>query len=144
MASLLKLATPILITFSIYLLFSTKQADAQALADPAREYIGGYVGGRRIYWCPSGYGYLAFCPQPSDYDSHTWCCVWPYWENSWRPACCPFAIPTGAVVCVILGAMILFVLLIFLSCWCCFCCPLHKKIYEDEKEDEYPKRNRNN
>lgn len=44
--------------------------------------------------CPSGYGYLAYCPQPVDWDNYTWCCTWPY-MGTWKPACCPFAIPTG-------------------------------------------------
>jgi hypothetical protein len=27
--------------------------------------------------------------------------------GSWKPSCCPFAIPTGAVVAIIIGAIVL-------------------------------------
>jgi hypothetical protein len=39
--------------------------EAQALNDPITQYIEGRLGNRRIFWCPSGYGYLAYCPQPT-------------------------------------------------------------------------------
>ncbi|KAK6041164.1 hypothetical protein COOONC_21331 [Cooperia oncophora] len=80
--------------------------DAQALNDPITQYIEGRLGNRRIFWCPSGYGYLAYCPQPTDWDNYNWCCTWPY-MGSWKPSCCPFAIPTGAVVAIIIAAIVL-------------------------------------
>ncbi|VDP06425.1 unnamed protein product [Soboliphyme baturini] len=97
--------------------------------DPSRNYIEGWLGNRKIWWCPSGYGYLSYCPQPSDWDNYNWCCVWPY-MGTWKPSCCPFAIPTGAVVAVIIAGVILTAVLIALSCWCCYCCPLYKQLYE--------------
>uniref|UniRef100_A0A1I7WCK9 G_PROTEIN_RECEP_F1_2 domain-containing protein n=1 Tax=Heterorhabditis bacteriophora TaxID=37862 RepID=A0A1I7WCK9_HETBA len=108
-------------------------ADAQALNDPITQYIEGRLGNRRIFWCPSGYeklllikreqviilvgssnfavhlaflGYLAYCPQPTDWDNYNWCCTWPY-MGSWKPSCCPFAIPTGAVVAIIIASIVL-------------------------------------
>uniref|UniRef100_A0A1I7UJJ3 Bromo domain-containing protein n=1 Tax=Caenorhabditis tropicalis TaxID=1561998 RepID=A0A1I7UJJ3_9PELO len=81
-------------------------ADAQGLNDPITQYIEGRLGNRRIFWCPSGYGYLAFCPQPTDWDNYNWCCTFPY-MGSWKPSCCQFAIPTGAVVAIILAAIVL-------------------------------------
>uniref|UniRef100_A0A0M3HVU0 Uncharacterized protein n=1 Tax=Ascaris lumbricoides TaxID=6252 RepID=A0A0M3HVU0_ASCLU len=108
-------------------------ADGQALNDPLTQYIEGRLGNRRIFWCPSGYGYLAYCPQPTDWDNYNWCCTWPY-LGSWKPSCCAFAIPTGAVVALIIAAIILIAVLIALSCWCCFCCPLYKQLYDYEEE----------
>lgn len=87
---------------------------AQELNDPAKSYVEGRLGNRKIWWCPSGYGqllavimvtlslhlwcslyfvtgYLSFCPQPTDWDSHIWCCTWPYMGN-WKPGCCPFMV----------------------------------------------------
>ncbi|KAI6175304.1 hypothetical protein M3Y97_00674300 [Aphelenchoides bicaudatus] len=134
-------------TFNI----SAYYVDAQALNDPITQYIEGRLGNRRIFWCPSGYGYLAYCPQPTDWDNYNWCCTWPY-MGSWKPSCCPFAIPTGAVVAIIIGAIVLvgcklfckfaqkryLKMLIFLSCWCCFCCPLYKQLYEYDDDVENP------
>lgn len=39
------------ITFSAY-----NNVDAQGLNDPLMQYIEGRLAGRRIFWCPSGYG----------------------------------------------------------------------------------------
>jgi len=105
------------------------EIQGQELYDPARNYIEGRLGHRKVWWCPSGYGYLNFCPQPTDWDNYNWCCTWPY-MGTWKPSCCPFAIPTGAVVAVIIAGIILTAVLIALSCWCCYCCPLYKQLYE--------------
>jgi len=105
------------------------EIQGQELYDPSRNYIEGRLGHRKIWWCPSGYGYLNFCPQPTDWDNYNWCCTWPY-MGTWKPSCCPFAIPTGAVVAVIIAGIILTAVLIALSCWCCYCCPLYKQLYE--------------
>ena len=43
---------PIFNTFINFLPFSS----AQGLNDPSSHYIEGRLGGRRIWWCPSGYG----------------------------------------------------------------------------------------
>ncbi|VDN59911.1 unnamed protein product [Dracunculus medinensis] len=80
--------------------------DEQALNDPITQYIEGRLGNRRIFWCPSGYGYLPYCPQPTDWDNYNWCCTWPY-MGSWKPSCCAFAIPTGALIAIIIAAIIL-------------------------------------
>jgi hypothetical protein len=120
-----------------FLAFCVYYANAQALNDPITQYIEGRLGNRRIFWCPSGYGYLAYCPQPTDWDNYNWCCTWPY-MGSWKPSCCPFAIPTGAVVAIIIAAIILLAVLIGLSCWCCYCCPLYKQLYEYEDDDINP------
>ncbi|KAI6203712.1 hypothetical protein M3Y94_00588100 [Aphelenchoides besseyi] len=121
--------------FAIALVVLCWYVDAQALNDPITQYIEGRLGNRRIWWCPSGYGYLAYCPQPTDWDNYNYCCTWPY-MGSWKPSCCPFAVPTGAVVAIIIGAIVFVGLLIFLSCWCCFCCPLYKQLYEYEDDDD--------
>ncbi|EYB92181.1 hypothetical protein Y032_0197g1582 [Ancylostoma ceylanicum] len=92
----------ILATFTAFVYYT----DAQALNDPITQYIEGRLGNRRIFWCPSGYGYLAYCPQPTDWDNYNWCCTWPY-MGSWKPSCCPFAIPTGAVVTIIIASIVL-------------------------------------
>uniref|UniRef100_A0AC35TUE5 AN1-type domain-containing protein n=1 Tax=Rhabditophanes sp. KR3021 TaxID=114890 RepID=A0AC35TUE5_9BILA len=110
--------------------------EGQALNDPVTQYIEGRLGNRRVFWCPSGYGYLAYCPQPTDYDSYNWCCSWPY-MGSWKPSCCQFAIPTGAVVAIIISSILLLFLMTFLGCWCMACCPLYKQLYENESEYEY-------
>ncbi|VDD91377.1 unnamed protein product [Enterobius vermicularis] len=115
------------------LLFSAKYTEAQALNDPLTQYIEGRLGNRRIWWCPSGYGYLAYCPQPTDYDNYNWCCTFPY-MRSWKPSCCAFAVPTGALIAIIIAAITLVAVLVALSCWCCFCCPLYKQLYDTEDE----------
>ncbi|KAL6730430.1 hypothetical protein Aduo_001407 [Ancylostoma duodenale] len=92
----------LLATFTAFVYYT----DAQALNDPITQYIEGRLGNRRIFWCPSGYGYLAYCPQPTDWDNYNWCCTWPY-MGSWKPSCCPFAIPTGAVVTIIIASIVL-------------------------------------
>ncbi|VBB26103.1 unnamed protein product [Acanthocheilonema viteae] len=104
------------------------------LHNPLSHYVEGRLGNRKIWWCPSGYGYLAYCPQPTDWDSYNWCCTWPY-LGSWKPSCCPFAVPTGALIAIIIASIVLVALLIFLSCWCCFCCPLYKQLYDTDEKD---------
>ncbi|KAL3072754.1 hypothetical protein niasHS_017728 [Heterodera schachtii] len=106
----------------------------QALNDPSTQYIEGRLANRRVWWCPSGYGYLAYCPQPTDWDNYNWCCTFPYF-GSWKPSCCPFAIPTGAVIAVIIACIILVAVLVGLSCWCCYFCPLYKQLYENDDEE---------
>ncbi|KRY68467.1 hypothetical protein T4B_4807, partial [Trichinella pseudospiralis] len=124
------LTTNLLFTIlAVILIHYVKQCQGQELNDPSRNYIEGRLGNRRIWWCPSGYGYLSFCPQPTDWDNYNWCCTWPY-MGTWKPSCCPFAIPTGAVVAVIIAGVVLTAVLIALSCWCCYCCPLYKQLYE--------------
>ncbi|XP_003374271.1 conserved hypothetical protein [Trichinella spiralis] len=140
------LTTNLLFTILAVILYHhVKQCQGQELNDPARNYIEGRLGNRRIWWCPSGYvdqllasvylqchtllRYLSFCPQPTDWDNYNWCCTWPY-MGTWKPSCCPFAIPTGAVVAVIIAGVVLTAVLIALSCWCCYCCPLYKQLYE--------------
>uniref|UniRef100_A0A1I7VZT5 Uncharacterized protein n=1 Tax=Loa loa TaxID=7209 RepID=A0A1I7VZT5_LOALO len=76
------------------------------LHNPLSHYIEGRLGNRKIWWCPSGYGYLAYCPQPTDWDSYNWCCTWPY-LGSWKPSCCPFAVPTGALIAIIIASIVL-------------------------------------
>ncbi|KAI6234530.1 hypothetical protein M3Y99_00805500 [Aphelenchoides fujianensis] len=123
--------------------YLTCYVDAQALNDPITQYIEGRLGNRRIFWCPSGYGYLAYCPQPTDWDNYNWCCTWPYMVSGH---------PCGLVEAVVLPvrhsrrapllrsssarSFSLDVMLIFLSCWCCFCCPLYKQLYEYDDEEE--------
>ncbi|KAI1730766.1 hypothetical protein Ddc_03483 [Ditylenchus destructor] len=126
--------TAVLVVLLVALVY---KADAQALNDPITQYIEGRLGNRRIWWCPSGYGYLAYCPQPTDWDNYNWCCTWPY-MGSWKPSCCPFALPTGAVVAIIIASIILVAVLIGLSCWCCYCCPLYKQLYEYEDDEITP------
>uniref|UniRef100_A0A5S6Q879 Single domain-containing protein n=1 Tax=Trichuris muris TaxID=70415 RepID=A0A5S6Q879_TRIMR len=113
----------------VIVLHHVERCQAQELNDPSRNYIEGRLGNRRIWWCPSGYGYLSFCPQPTDWDNYNWCCTWPY-MGTWKPSCCPFAIPTGAVVAVIIAGVVFTAVIIALSCWCCYCCPLYKQLYE--------------
>uniref|UniRef100_A0A0K0DVK2 Uncharacterized protein n=1 Tax=Strongyloides stercoralis TaxID=6248 RepID=A0A0K0DVK2_STRER len=120
----------------LILAFFIDYTNGQALNDPITQYIEGRLGNRRIFWCPSGYGYLAYCPQPTDWDNYNWCCTWPY-MGSWKPSCCPFAIPTGAVVAIIIAAIVLLAVLIGMSCWCCYFCPLYKQLYEYEDDPSY-------
>ncbi|KAF7633917.1 hypothetical protein Mgra_00006654 [Meloidogyne graminicola] len=54
----------------------------------------------------SNISYLAYCPQPTDWDNYNWCCTFPY-MGSWKPSCCPFAIPTGAVITLLIASIIL-------------------------------------
>ncbi|KAI6179603.1 hypothetical protein M3Y98_00628200 [Aphelenchoides besseyi] len=112
--------------FAIVFVVLCWYVDAQALNDPITQYIEGRLGNRRIWWCPSGYGYLAYCPQPTDWDNYNYCCTWPY-MGSWKPSCCPFAVPTGAVVAIIIGAIVFVGLLIFLS---------YKQLYEYEDDED--------
>ena len=65
--------------FHLFFPFSS----SQGLNDPSSHYVEGRLGGRRIWWCPSGYGYLAYCPQPTDWDNYNWCCTFPY-MGSWQ------------------------------------------------------------
>uniref|UniRef100_A0A1I8BXD1 LITAF domain-containing protein n=1 Tax=Meloidogyne hapla TaxID=6305 RepID=A0A1I8BXD1_MELHA len=109
--------------FNIILNYLLPFSSAQGLNDPSSHYIEGRLGGRRIWWCPSGYGYLAYCPQPTDWDNY-----------NWKPSCCPFAIPTGAVITLIIASIVLVAVLVGFSCWCCYFCPLYKQLYEYEDE----------
>jgi len=124
----------LILGFLSFFVISTK---SQALSDPTTQYVEGRLGNRRIWWCPSGYGYLAYCPQPTDWDSYNWCCTFPY-MGSWKPSCCAFAIPTGAVIAFIFASIILLSVFIGLSCWCCYFCPLYKQLYESDDEEEIP------
>jgi hypothetical protein len=47
---------PILNIFIFISSFSDFLISAQGLNDPSSHYIEGRLGGRRIWWCPSGYG----------------------------------------------------------------------------------------
>ncbi|CAK5113742.1 unnamed protein product [Meloidogyne enterolobii] len=121
--------------FHLFFPFSS----SQGLNDPSSHYVEGRLGGRRIWWCPSGYGYLAYCPQPTDWDNYNWCCTFPY-MGSWqvffvKPSCCPFAIPTGAVITLIIASIVLVAVLVGFSCWCCYFCPLYKQLYENEDDE---------
>ncbi|KAM3722073.1 Receptor-like protein kinase THESEUS [Dirofilaria immitis] len=122
-----------------YLIFALSDIISGQLHNPLSHYIEGRLGNRKIWWCPSGYGYLAYCPQPTDWDSYNWCCTWPY-LGSWKPSCCPFVVPTGALIAIIIASIVLVALLIFLSCWCCFCCPLYKQLYDTDEKDYDAKR----
>ncbi|CAJ0569289.1 unnamed protein product, partial [Mesorhabditis spiculigera] len=61
------------------------------------EHIPGILGGRQIFWCPGGDGYLPFCPQPTDPDDHYYCCMYFYLEVD-KPSCCQYPINAGLVL----------------------------------------------
>uniref|UniRef100_A0A914LXF5 Candidate secreted effector n=1 Tax=Meloidogyne incognita TaxID=6306 RepID=A0A914LXF5_MELIC len=52
-----------------------------------------------------------------------------------KPSCCPFAIPTGAVITLIIASIVLVAVLVGFSCWCCYFCPLYKQLYENEDDE---------
>ncbi|KAE9546147.1 hypothetical protein FO519_010641, partial [Halicephalobus sp. NKZ332] len=84
--------------------------------------------------------HLAYCPQPTDPDSYTYCCKSYYFGHTEKPSCCMFAVSVGVVIALIISAVILFAVLMFLTCWCLPCCPLNKRIAEVRHEremDEY-------
>ncbi|KAL3078691.1 hypothetical protein niasHT_022378 [Heterodera trifolii] len=79
-------------------------------------------------------GYFAYCPQPTDFDQYTYCCLY-YHLGVDRPSCCRFPFHTGVVIALFLSSVVAFLVLLFLMCWFCPICPLAKKLRE-RKEDE--------
>uniref|UniRef100_A0A0N5APH9 Thyroglobulin type-1 domain-containing protein n=1 Tax=Syphacia muris TaxID=451379 RepID=A0A0N5APH9_9BILA len=61
------------------------------------EHTPGTLGGRQIYWCPSGEGYLPYCPQTTDPTDYNYCCVYEEFGIQ-RPSCCRHAIHTGLLL----------------------------------------------
>ncbi|VDM95971.1 unnamed protein product [Thelazia callipaeda] len=69
------------------------------------EYVPGTLSGRPIYWCPSGNGYPAYCPRPTDSDEYTYCCVYGYGID--MPTCCRFPFHTGLLYTMIFSLIII-------------------------------------
>uniref|UniRef100_A0A914EH69 Uncharacterized protein n=1 Tax=Acrobeloides nanus TaxID=290746 RepID=A0A914EH69_9BILA len=97
-------------------------------------YFEGSLSGRKIYWCPGGQGHLAYCPQPTDPDSYTYCCTF-YYLGQDKPSCCLFPFHTGVVIAFIISAFVIAGLLIFLTCWCYPSCPLAKRLQQNHDEE---------
>ncbi|CAJ0958080.1 unnamed protein product, partial [Mesorhabditis belari] len=82
-----------------------------------KDHIPGVLNGRRINWCPDGDGYLPFCPQPTDPDEYSYCCMYYYLEVD-MPSCCPYPIRTGLIPAFIVSGFILLFFILFFVWWC--------------------------
>ncbi|KAH7725313.1 Protein M05B5.2 [Aphelenchoides avenae] len=94
-------------------------------------YVEGTLAGRRIWWCPGGQGYIAYCPQPIDPDAYSWCCTYYYLDGTDMPTCCLFPIPTGVVIALFFCVLITLSLLTLFTCWCCPACPLARRMLKE-------------
>uniref|UniRef100_A0AC35U9Z9 Protein shisa-5 n=1 Tax=Rhabditophanes sp. KR3021 TaxID=114890 RepID=A0AC35U9Z9_9BILA len=84
------------------------------------------LSGRKINWCPGGEGYLSYCPQPTDADEYNYCCTI-FRDGIDFPICCRFPLSSGIIYAFVLGALVFLIFATFLSCWCCYTCPLYKR-----------------
>uniref|UniRef100_A0A0K0FKF1 Uncharacterized protein n=1 Tax=Strongyloides venezuelensis TaxID=75913 RepID=A0A0K0FKF1_STRVS len=102
-----------------------------------KDHIPDVLSGRKINWCPSGEGFLAFCPQPIDPDEYNVCCVM-YRDGMDYPTCCTSSYLPGVIIGGTIGFCIFIIIFIFLSCWCCYLCPLFRiRIRNKLRKQEY-------
>ncbi|VDK43095.1 unnamed protein product [Anisakis simplex] len=109
----------------------------RALVNSMDEHIADTLSGRRIYWCPGGNGFAAYCPRETDPDEFMYCCTYGYdWS---MPTCCKYPLHTGLIYAMYAGAVIVATILIFLSCWFCPICPVARRVNEVAKEKQTQK-----
>uniref|UniRef100_A0A0K0EHW1 Uncharacterized protein n=1 Tax=Strongyloides stercoralis TaxID=6248 RepID=A0A0K0EHW1_STRER len=106
------------------------------------------LSGRKINWCPNGEGFPAFCPQPIDPDNYDVCCVM-YRDGMDFPTCCRSKYLPGVIIGSIVGFFFFLTVFIFLSCWCCYLCPLFRlriknKFFKEQYIEGKEQKNVNN
>ncbi|VDN51381.1 unnamed protein product [Dracunculus medinensis] len=91
------------------------------------------IGGRPIYWCPGGNGYPPYCPRNTDSDEYIYCCG--YGFDITVPSCCRYPVHTGLLYSLYAGVIVVFLILLFFTCWCCPFCPLARRVQEVSKRN---------